>query len=195
MPDFQTFITILTALLVFVTGVFLNYETITLRNYQLIIPQWAGLLLAGITFSLVVLDQLLRGLVRLEEVQRRAEETERQAEEEQRREQETRRRDEEVRRREQETRRRDEEVRRREQEAQRRDEEVRRREQETRRREADTIRAENERARLAERETRRTRIETRYRITFLRFQLNPNNLHRQQLADILALLEEYQDTL
>ena len=174
MPDFQTFITILTVLLVFVTGVFLNYETITLRNYQLIIPQWAGLLLAGITFSLVVLDQLLRGLVRLEEVQRRAEETERQAEEEQRREQETRRR---------------------EQEAQRRDEEVRRREQETRRREADTIRAENERARLAERETRRTRIETRYRITFLRFQLNPNNLHRQQLADILALLEEYQDTL
>ena len=65
MPDLQTFIAILTALLVFLTGVFLNYDTIQLRNYQLIIPQWTGLLLAGITFSVVVLDQLLRGLVRL----------------------------------------------------------------------------------------------------------------------------------
>jgi hypothetical protein len=66
MPDLQTFIAILTALLVFLTGVFLNYDTIQLRNYQLIIPQWTGLLLAGITFSVVVLDQLLRGLVRFE---------------------------------------------------------------------------------------------------------------------------------
>ena len=139
MPNFQTFIAILTALLVFLTGVFLNYDTIAFRNYQLIIPQWAGLLFAGITFSLVVLDQLLRGIVRLEEIQRRDEET--------------------------------------------------------RRREENSARATNERARVAERETRRTRIETRYRVAIIRFQLDPNNLHRRQLADILALLEEYQDTL
>ena len=139
MPDLQTFIAILTALLVFLTGVFLNYDTIAFRNYQLIIPQWAGLLFAGITFSLVVLDQLLRGIVRLEEIQRRDEET--------------------------------------------------------RRREENSARATNERARVAERETRRTRIETRYRVAVIRFQLTPNNLYRRQLADILALLEEYQDTL
>ena len=47
----------------------------------------------------------------------------------------------------------------------------------------------------AESETHRTRIETRYRVAVIRFQLNPNNLYRQQLTDILALLEEYQDTL
>jgi hypothetical protein len=46
-----------------------------------------------------------------------------------------------------------------------------------------------------ERETRRNRIETRYRTAIIQFQLNPNNLHRNQLADILALLEEYRDTL
>ncbi len=132
MPDFQTAIAILTALLVFLTGVFLNYDTIQLKNYQLIIPQWTGLLFAGITFSLVVLDQLLRGLVRLEE---------------------------------------------------------------TRQRKADAVRATNERLEATERETRRTRIETRYRIAIIRYQLDPNNLHRQQLADLLALLQEYQDTL
>ena len=153
MPDFQTFIAILTALLVFLTGVFLNYDTIAFRNYQLIIPQWAGLLLAGITFSLVVLDQLLRGIVRLEEVQRRAEEEQRRAEEEQRR------------------------------------------LEETRQREEDSARATDERLEATERETRRTRIETRYRVAIIRFQLNPNSLYRRQLADILALLEEYQDTL
>ena len=153
MPDFQTFIAILTALLVFLTGVFLNYDTIQLRNYQLIIPQWTGLLLAGITFAFVAMDQLLRGIVRLEEVQRRAEEV------------------------------------------QCRDEETRRREQETRRREEDSARATDERLTATERETRRTRIETRYRVAVIRFQLAPNNLYRRQLADILALLEEYQDTL
>ena len=153
MSDFQTFIAILTALLVFLTGVFLNYDTITFRNYQLIIPQWAGLLLAGITFSLVVLDQLLRGIVRLEEVQRRLEEV------------------------------------------QRRLEEVQRRDEETRRREEASARATDERLEATERETRRTRIETRYRVAIIRFQLDPNNLYRRQLAGILALLEEYQDTL
>jgi hypothetical protein len=142
MPDLQTFIAILTALLVFLTGVFLNYDTITVRNYQLIIPQWAGLLFAGITFSLVVLDQLLRGFVRLEEIQRRAEEEQRRAEEEQRR-----------------------------------------------------LKQRNRSIEATERETRRTRIETRYRVAIIRFQLNPNSLYRRQLADILALLEEYQDTL
>ena len=149
MPDFQTFIAILTALLVFLTGVFLNYGTIELRNYQLIIPQWSGLLFAGITFSLVVLDQLLRGLIRLEEIQRRDEGIQRRAEEEQRRAEEEQRR----------------------------------------------IKQRNRSIEATERETRRTRIETRYRIAVIRFQLAPNNLHRRQLADILALLEEYQDTL
>ena len=128
MPDLQTFIAILTALLVFLTGVFLNYDTIQLRNYQLIIPQWTGLLLAGITFSLVAVDQLLRGLIRLEEIQRR-------------------------------------------------------------------LKQRNRSIEATERETRRTRIETRYRIAVIRFQLAPNNLYRRQLADIVALLEEYQDTL
>ena len=146
MPDFQTFIAILTALLVFLTGVFLNYDTIQLRNYQLIIPQWTGLLLAGITFSLVAVDQLLRGLIRLEEIQRR-------------------------------------------------DEEIQRRDEEIRQREEDSARATDERLEATERETRRTRIETRYRIAVIRFQLAPNNLYRRQLADILALLEEYQETL
>ena len=121
MPNFQTFIAILTALLVFLTGVFLNYDTIQLRNYQLIIPQWTGLLLAGITFAFVAMDQFLRGAIRLKQRNRSIEAT--------------------------------------------------------------------------ERETRRTRIETRYRVAVIRFQLDPNSLYRRQLADILALLEEYQDTL
>ncbi|BFM40038.1 hypothetical protein [Synechocystis sp. LKSZ1] len=128
MPDFQTFITILTALLVFLLGIFLKYDTLYLRNYQIHFPQWAGLVLAGATFSLVVLDQLLRGFVRLEEIQRRDEEEQR-------------------------------------------------------------------RIKQAERETRRTRIETRYRIAVIRYQLDPSDLHRRQLADLLALLQEYQDTL
>ena len=135
MPDLQTFIAILTALLVFLTGVFLNYDTIAFRNYQLIIPQWTGLLFAGITFSFVAVDQLLRGFVRFEEIQRRAEE-------EQRR-----------------------------------------------------LKQRNRSIEATERETRRTRIETRYRVAVIRFQLDPNNLYRRQLADILALLEEYQETL
>lgn len=135
MPDFQTIIAILTALLVFLTGVFLSYDTLEFRNYQFLIPQWSGLLLAGITFCLVAVDQLLRGLVRLEEVQRRTEEEQRRVEER------------------------------------------------------------NRSLETAERETRRTRIETRYRTATIRFQLDPNTLHRQQLADILTLLDEYRDTL
>ena len=135
MPDFQSLIAILTVLLVFLTGVFLNYDTLQFRNYQFSIPQWSGLLLAAITFSLVALDQLLQGFVRIEEQQRSVEEEQRRVEER------------------------------------------------------------NRSLETAERETRRTRIETRYRTAIIRFQLEPNNLHRQQLADILALLDEYRDTL
>ena len=156
MPDFQTFIAILTTLLVFLTGVFLNYDTIEFRNYPFSVPQWFGLLFAAITFCLVALDQLLRGFVRLEEVQRSLEEEQRRVREEQRRVREEQRRTEE---------------------------EQRRAEERNRSLEA------------AERETRRTRIETRYRTATIRFQLEPNILHRQQLADLLALLEEYRDTL
>ena len=149
MPDFQTFIAILTTLLVFLTGIFLNYDTIEFRNYPFSIPQWFGLLFAAITFCLVALDQLLRGFVRLEEVQRNPEEEQRRVREEQRRAEEEQRRAEER----------------------------------------------NRSLEAAERETRRTRIETRYRTATLRFQLEPNSFHRQQLADLLALLEEYRDTL
>ncbi|WLT38258.1 hypothetical protein NON20_22665 [Synechocystis sp. B12] len=42
MPDFQTFIAIVTTLLVFLTGVALKYDTIYFRNYALSIPQWAA---------------------------------------------------------------------------------------------------------------------------------------------------------
>ena len=68
MPDFQTFIAILTALFVFLTGIVLSYDEIAFRNYQFIIPQWFGFLFAGIAFSLVAMDQLLRGFIRLEEI-------------------------------------------------------------------------------------------------------------------------------
>lgn len=128
MLDFQTFIAILTALLVFITGVFLSYDTIEFRSYQFPIPQWSGILLAGITFCFVAVDQILRGVVRLEERNRILEERNRSLE-------------------------------------------------------------------AAERETRRTRIEARYRIAIIRFQLDPNNEHRRELTDILALLEKYRDTL
>ncbi len=142
MPDLQTLIAILTALLVFLTGVFLNYDTIQFRNYQFTVPQWSGLLLAGITFGLVAVDQLLRGLVRVEEENQRIEEEKQRIEE--------------------------------------RDQRIEER---------------NRSLEAAERETRRTRIEARYRIAIIRFQLDPNNEHRRELTDILALLEKYRDTL
>jgi septal ring factor EnvC (AmiA/AmiB activator) len=149
MPDFQSLIAILTVLLVFLTGVFLNYDTLQFRNYQFSIPQWSGLLLAAITFCLVALDQLLQGFVRIEEQQRRLEEQQRRLEEQQQRVEERNR----------------------------------------------SLEERNRSLETAERETRRTRIETRYRTAIIRFQLEPNNLHRQQLVDILALLDEYRDTL
>ena len=142
MPDFQSLIAILTVLLVFLTGVFLNYDTLQFRNYQFPIPQWSGLFLAAITFCLVALDQLLQGFVRIEERYQRAEEEQRRLEELQQRAEER-----------------------------------------------------NRSLETAERETRRTRIETRYRTAIIRFQLEPNSLHRKQLVDILALLDEYRDTL
>jgi hypothetical protein len=74
-------------------------------------------------------------------------------------------------------------------------EEIQRRDEEIRRRGEDSVRATEERLTATERETRRTRIETRYRTAIIRFQLNPNSLHGQQLADILALLEKYRNTL
>ncbi|WP_197716384.1 hypothetical protein [Microcystis viridis] len=52
MPDFQTFIGILSTLFVFLTGIILNYDSIQLGNEQIIIPQWFGLLFAGITLAL-----------------------------------------------------------------------------------------------------------------------------------------------
>ena len=128
------------------TGVALKYDTLILRNYTIFIPQWVGLSFAGVTFAFVVLDQLLRGFVRLEEIQRRTEEEQRRSED-------------------------------------------------LARAENARIEERNRRDKAAERETRRVRIETRYRTAIIRFQLDPNLQHRQQLANVLALLEEYQDTL
>nr|WP_238717965.1 hypothetical protein [Petrachloros mirabilis] len=79
--NLQTLVTILTALLVFATGILLRYDQIQLRQYTFPIPPWVGLSLAAVTFFLVAVDQVLRGLVRLEEIQRRAEEAERRAKE------------------------------------------------------------------------------------------------------------------
>ena len=93
MPDFQAFIAIITTILAFATGVALKYETIYFKNYELSIPQWAGLSFAGVTFTFVVLDQLLRGFVRLEELQRRNEERNRRDEEKNFRDEERNRRD------------------------------------------------------------------------------------------------------
>ena len=178
MPDFQTFIAICTTLLVFLTGVALKYDTLILRNYTIFIPQWVGLSFAGVTFAFVVLDQLLRGFVRLEEIQRRTEEEQRRSEEEKRRSEDLARAENA-----------------RIEERKRRDEESRERKAAAARAENARIEERNRRDKAAERETRRVRIETRYRTAIIRFQLDPNLQHRQQLANVLALLEEYQDTL
>ncbi len=120
------------------------------------------------------------------EVQRRTEEGHRRAEEEQRRaEEEQRRAAEEQRRREEEQRRR---------EARRREEEQRRAAEEQRRRE-DAARAAAERAEERERAARRARIEARCRAAQIRFQLDPGESNRQALATVLAILDEYGETL
>ncbi|MEB3175652.1 MAG: hypothetical protein VKN60_10790 [Cyanobacteriota bacterium] len=198
MFDIQTFIAILATLLLFLTSVVLSYDRLQFRNYDLPIPQWASLLLAGITFGVLVADQILRGFVRfeercriLEEEQRRAEEENFRIEESQYRLQEAeyRAREENFRIEEAQYRLREAEYRAREENF--RIEESQRRLEERNRR----LEERNRRLEEAERQARRTRIETRYRIALIQYQLDPNPLHRRQLADILALLQEYQDTL
>jgi hypothetical protein len=82
MFDLQTLIAVLATLLLFLTSVVLSYDKLQFRNDDLPIPQWFGLSLAGITFSLLVADQILRGLVRFEEEQRRIGEEQRRVREE-----------------------------------------------------------------------------------------------------------------
>ncbi len=65
--------------------------------------------------------------------------------------------------------------------------------EEDRRREEELARTENERAEARERETRRTRIETRCRIAEIQFQLDPSEGNRRVLREALALLAEYGD--
>jgi hypothetical protein len=199
MFDLQIFIAILATLFLFLTSVVLAYDKLQFRNYDLPIPQWFGLSLAGITFGVLVADQILRGFVRLEERRRILEEEQRRAREENFRIEEEQRRISEARSREREIARteayRIEERERRVTEERRRIREERRRISEARSREGEAIRAENQRIEAAERETRRTRIETRYRIALIQFQLDPSAASREQLANILALLREYQDTL
>ncbi|WP_228021977.1 hypothetical protein [Vasconcelosia minhoensis] len=79
--DFQTFVAIFAALLVFLTGVTLSYDALEFTAYRILLPQWVGLLLAAVTFFTVAVDQILRGFIRVEEVQRRVEEKQRSAEE------------------------------------------------------------------------------------------------------------------
>ena len=66
------------------------------------------------------------------------------------------------------------------------------REAEARDREAE--RAERE-ARRDRQEARRDRQEVRYRKAQVRYQLDPSEVHRQELASVLVALEEYEQTL
>lgn len=167
MLNFQTFIALVTALLVFITSVFLAYDTLQFRNYTFIIPQWAGLSLAGITFSFVAVDQILRGFIRLEEVQRQSEDVQRRTEEKNFR----------------------------AEEEQRRISETRSREREIAQAESRRLEERDRVDQAAEREARRARIEARYRAVLLRFLLDDTPTHRRQVENMVALLEEYQDTL
>ncbi|MFN5513279.1 MAG: hypothetical protein ACK5CA_00620 [Cyanobacteriota bacterium] len=63
MFDLQILMAVLATLLLFLTSVVLSYNKLQVRNYDLPILHWAGLSLAGVTFSLLVADQILRGLV------------------------------------------------------------------------------------------------------------------------------------
>lgn len=167
MLNFQTFIALVTALLVFITSVFLAYDTLQFRNYTFIIPQWAGLSLVGITFSFVAVDQILRGFIRLEEVQRQSEDVQRRTEEKNFR----------------------------AEEEQRRISETRSREREIAQAESRRLEERDRVDQAAEREARRARIEARYRAVLLRFLLDDTPTHRRQVENMVALLEEYQDTL
>ncbi|MCC5900243.1 MAG: hypothetical protein JJU32_20320 [Phormidium sp. BM_Day4_Bin.17] len=65
-----------------------------------------------------------------------------------------------------------------------------------RNRETDRLaQAEQRRVEERERATRRTRIETRCRAAEIRFQLNPSLANRRVLEAMLAVLEEYGETL
>jgi len=57
--------------------------------------------------------------------------------------------------------------------------------------------AEEKQRRDEEREctSRRARIETRCRLAQIRYQLEPSEIHRQELINIIAILEEYGQTL
>ena len=59
----------------------------------------------------------------------------------------------------------------------------------------EAARAENERSEERERAARRARVEARCRAAQIRFQLEPSLGNRQSLAAVLAVLEEYGDTL
>ena len=73
----------------------------------------------------------------------------------------------------------------------RRNRETNRLAQEKQCRSEDRARAETEKAESRERETRRTRIETRCRIAEIQFQLDPTERNRRALREALALLAEY----
>jgi len=45
-----------------------------------------------------------------------------------------------------------------------------------------------------ERASRRARIETRCRLAQIRYQLDPNDLNRRELVNIISILEEYGET-
>jgi hypothetical protein len=65
-----------------------------------------------------------------------------------------------------------------------------------RNRETDRLVKEEQRAaEERERAARRARIEARCRAAQIRFQLNPNQANREALALVLAVLDEYGETL
>lgn len=79
-------------------------------------------------------------------------------------------------------------------EIQRRAEEERRRAEEDARRVAQERRQRNRELEEAERSTRRARIETRCRLAQIRYQLEHNEVNKQELTNIIAILEEYGNT-
>ncbi len=72
--------------------------------------------------------------------------------------------------------------------------EVEARDREAERAEREAERAERE-ARRDRQEARRDRQEVRYRKAQVRYQLDPSEVHRQELASVLVALEEYEQTL
>ncbi len=72
--------------------------------------------------------------------------------------------------------------------------EVEARDREAERAEREAEGAERE-ARRDRQEARRDRQEVRYRKAQVRYQLDPSEVHRQELASVLVALEEYEQTL